>query len=171
MKKIVISLFLIACSSIANAQLKDWALGVKVGQPTGLNLRKYGDRNAFDLTVGTYGGLLGGTTDYRQGKLKGVGFAINASYLWYAPIMNERLSLYGGLGAQVTSRRYYPNEFAANNAYVKNVGIGPTANIGLEIVSKNTPYSIFFEGGLYAELLPAFLHFSPQLNAGIRYNF
>ncbi|PKK35748.1 hypothetical protein BWI96_15710 [Siphonobacter sp. SORGH_AS_0500] len=52
MKKIVISLFLIACSSMAHAQLRDWAVGVKVGQPTGLNLRKYGDRNAFDLTVG-----------------------------------------------------------------------------------------------------------------------
>ncbi len=165
------SLFLLGCTSMAHAQLRDWALGVQVGQPTGVNLRKYGDRNAFDLTLGTYGGLLGGTTDYRQGRLKGVGFAINASYLWYAPVMNERLSLYGGVGAQVTSRRYYPNEFANSNAYVKNVGIGPTAKIGLEIVPKTTPYSIFFEGGIYAELLPAFFHFSPQLNAGIRYNF
>jgi len=169
MKKILISLFFVSCTTLVHAQIKDWALGLKIGQPTGVNIRKYGDRNAFDVNIGTYGGLFGGTSDYRKGRLKGVGFAINANYLWYAPAFKERMSLYGGVGAQLTSRNYYPD--ITSDAHDRSIGIGPTVVAGVEFLSKRSPYSLFVEGGLYAELLPAFFYLSPQLNAGLRYNF
>jgi len=175
MKKNITAILLIGTlfvSTNANAQgIKNWAIGLKVGEPTGLNFRKYGNRNALDLNVGTYGGLFGSSRNYRDGLLRKIGFAANVNYLWYLPVANESFSLYGGLGGQVVSRRYYPSNLEAVNGFVRNVGLGPTAVAGLEYFARQQPFSYFAEAGMYAEILPAFLFFAPQLNAGVRYNF
>jgi hypothetical protein len=49
----------------------NWALGLKVGEPLALNIRKYfsyGDR-AFDLNIGSYGFLMGRVRNYRKDPL------------------------------------------------------------------------------------------------------
>lgn len=172
MKKLLIALVVVFTMTDASAQqIKDWALGFKLGEPTGLNFRKYGNNNAFDVNIGTYGGLFGASRNYRDGLLRKLGFSISANYLWYLPMANENVSLYGGLGGQIVSRRYYPDKFEDMNGYVRNVGIGPTAVVGAEYFVKNQPFSVFGEAGMYAEILPALLFFSPQLSFGIRYNF
>lgn len=175
MKTNTIAVFLISilfASASANAQnIKNWAVGLKVGEPTGLNFRKYGNRNALDVNVGTYGGLLGSSRNYRDGLLRKIGFSASVNYLWYLPVANEAFSLYGGLGGQIVSRRYYPSNLEAVNGFVRNVGLGPTAVAGLEYFSRQLPVSYFAETGLYAEILPAFLFFAPQFNLGVRYNF
>ena len=158
-------------TNVSAQQIKNWAVGFKVGEPTGLNFRKYGNNNALDVNIGTYGGLFGASRSYRDGLLRKLGFSISANYLWYLPVANESFSLYGGLGGQIVSRRYYPNNLEAVNGYVRNVGIGPTAVAGVEYFAKNQPFSFFGEAGMYAEILPALLFFSPQLNVGVRYNF
>lgn len=171
MKKALLSLLLLLGVTLANAQPQRWAVGFKLGEPTGVNLRKYGDRNAFDVSVGTYGGLLGMDRAYRNGSYRNVGVMLNASYLWYTPLLAERMTVYTGLGAQLNSRRYYPDRFSNVGAYTNNISIGPSATAGLEYFSARRPSSYFIEGGTYVELLPAFLFLSPQISAGIRHNF
>ena len=168
---IIAVLLLILSTNTQAQQIKNWAVGFKVGEPTGLNFRKYGTRNALDINVGTYGGLFGSSRNYRDGLLRKLGFSVSANYLWYLPVANEGASLYGGLGGQITSRRYYPNNLEAVNGFVRNVGLGPTAVVGAEFFSRKQPFSLFGEAGMYAEILPALLFFSPQLSVGVRYNF
>ncbi|GAB2789018.1 hypothetical protein GCM10027275_37440 [Rhabdobacter roseus] len=171
MKKciVIVSLLLFVGSSLAQAQIQSWAAGFKLGEPTGVNLRKYGDRNALDITVGTYGMLLGNYRDYRSGNYRTMGLMLNGSYLWYAPLFRERMSAYAGVGLQVNSRRYYPNRF--DNLHVKNISLGPSGTVGLEYFSPYKSTSFFLEGGAYVEFLPGFFFTSPQLSIGIRTNF
>jgi hypothetical protein len=153
----------------AQAQVKDWAIGFQVGGPTGIHLRKYGDRNAFDLTFGTYGNLFGKNQNYRKGEYRAPGMMLNASYLWYVPLANDRFSAYAGLGAQINSRRYYPDVESKVN--IKTISVGPTAKGGFEYFLRNRPLSLFAEATVYAELLPAVFYIDPSLSAGIRTNF
>ncbi|GAB3166019.1 hypothetical protein [Telluribacter humicola] len=170
-KQVFTIILLLSVVTLASAQTQRWAIGFKLGEPTGLNLRKYGDRNALDITVGTYGGILGMDRSYRNGSYRNAGVMLNASYLWYAPLLAERMTVYTGVGAQLNSRRYYPDRFSNVGAYTNNISIGPSATAGLEYFSARSASSYFVEGGTYVELLPAFLFLSPQISAGIRHNF
>lgn len=171
MKKQLLTILLLLGVTVASAQTQQWAIGFKLGEPTGVNLRKYGDNNALDVTIGTYGGLLGMDRLYRNGTYRNVGVMLNATYLWYTPLLSERLTAYTGVGAQLNSRRYYPDKFSSVDAYTNNISIGPSAMAGLEYFSPRGSSSYFIEGGSYVELLPAFLFVSPQISAGIRHNF
>ncbi|HEV7350110.1 hypothetical protein [Telluribacter sp.] len=171
MKKSLFTILILFVITVANAQTQRWAVGFKLGEPTGVNLRKYGNSNALDLTVGTYGALLGMDRLYRNGTYRNVGIMLNATYLWYTPLLSERMIAYAGAGAQLNTRRYYPDQFSRVGAYTNNISIGPSATAGLEYFSRRTSSSYFLEGGSYVELLPAFLFVSPQVSAGIRHNF
>jgi hypothetical protein len=170
MKKTVFVLACLLGSGSAFAQTKDWAFGFRFGEPTGIGIRKYGDRNAFDLSLGTYGGLTGSRRAYRQGEYRNVGFSVNGSYLWYVPFLNQRMTAYGGLGAQVNSRRYYRPDGAGVTS-ARAVSVGPTATVGTEYFAARAPFSVFAEGGAYLELVPSVFYLSPQFNVGIRFNF
>ena len=169
MKRFFLLFALIFCFSIAQAQPEKWALGVKVGEPTGFNLRKYGDKNALDITVGTYSSLLK-KKDYRSGEYSSIGFMLNGSYLWFVPMFNDRMIAYGGVGVQINSRRYYPNP-NIKEVHTSNISTGPSFTGGLEFFFSQKPTSFFVEGGGFIELLPKVFYFSPNLNIGLRHNF
>lgn len=170
MKKLIITTLSLFLTISASAQTKDWAMSFRFGEPTGLGIRKYGDRNLLDVSIGTYGGIFGGRRNYRQGEYRRVGVALNASYLWYTSFLNERMTAYAGVGAQLNSRRYYRIQDGIDRSN-RNVSIGPTGTIGMEYFGRNAPFSMFVEGGAYLEILPAVFYASPQLNVGVRYNF
>ena len=169
MKKFTSIFAFIFAFSIAQAQPEKWALGFKLGEPVGVVLRKYGDRNALDVTVGTYTGLLKSKKVYREGKYSDIGFMLNGTYLWFVPMFNERMIAYGGVGVQINSRKYYPD--VNSKVHTNNISTGPSFTGGVEFFFAQKPTSFFIEGGGFIELLPKVFYFNPNLSLGLRHNF
>ena len=175
MKRFALTLFGILSISIANAQYDNFAVGFKLGEPTGVNIRKYFNNiNALDLTVGTYGGILGNNRDYRQGKYKNVGLAIQVHYLWHTPLFNsETLHLYYGFGGQVNTRKYYADNrqhLPAPGNSEKALSLGGSLLGGFEYFMPDGRLSIFLEGGTYVEVMQRPFFLSPNVSGGIRLN-
>ncbi len=169
MKRYLTILLFLSTVGGVSAQTDNWAAGFKVGEPIGLNIRKYGDRNALDVTLGTYGGILKSNADYRKGEYRGIGFMLNATYLWYTPLFNESMIAYAGIGGQINKRRYYRNP--ETREHTSPISLGPSGSAGLEYFLPDKPLSVFVEAGFYMELLPGIGYTSPQFNIGIRHNF
>ena len=159
----------------AQAQYNNWSVGFRIGEPSGVNIRKYfGSNHAFDLNIGTYGGIYGTKRSYRAGDYKSVGLTIQGHYLWHAALTkSESIRGYYGFGGQINNRRYYPDYLAGQPIdYVKsNLSLGGSGIAGLEYFPTGKPYSFFLETGVYVELFqaPFFLNLSTGL--GLRYNF
>jgi len=172
MKKYFFGLVLFFFAFETQAQTQKWAIGFEVGEPVALSLRKYGDRNALDVSIGTYTGLFKSRDTYKNSndKLGGVGVAFNATYLWYAPLFNERMIAYIGPGVQINSRRYFPDR-NVKSVYTSNISTGPSLTGGLEFFFSSKPTSFFVEGGGYIELIPKIFYFNPNLSVGLRHNF
>lgn len=169
---IAVLLAFVALPKQALAQYNNWAFGFRIGEPSGVNIRKYfGEKHAFDVNVGTYGGLYGNNRAYRSGYYKTVGLSVQGHFLWHDRLFgNDNIRGYYGFGGQINSRRYYPDRFAATNDYESAIALGGSAVAGLEYFVPNKQYSIFAELGLYAEVLPAPLFFSLSSGIGIRFN-
>ncbi len=157
--------------TIASAQYNNWAVGVRIGEPSGLNVRKYfGTNHAFDLNIGTYGGLYGTKRGYRSGDYKSVGLTIQGHFLWHTALTkSESIRAYYGFGGQINNRRYYPPRL--NGEYENALSLGGSGVAGLEVFPVGKPYSIFLESGLYVELLQAPFFLSLNTGLGLRYNF
>ena len=172
---LLLSMLFMGCLALpqrAQAQYNNWAFGLRLGEPSGIMIRKYfGENRAFDLNMGTYGGLYGNVRDYRSGRYKSVGFTVQGHYLWHNRVLgNDNLRGYYGFGGQINSRRYYPDQFSATDAYVSTISLGGSAVAGLEYFVPDKPYSFFLEGGVYAEVIPAPLFLNLSTGLGIRYN-
>ncbi|WP_345027068.1 hypothetical protein [Ravibacter arvi] len=175
MKKLIFTLIGFLSISLAHAQYDNFAVGFKLGEPTGINIRKYFNNiNALDLTVGTYGGIIGNNRDYRSGKYKNVGLAVQVHYLWHTPLFNsENLHLYYGFGGQINSRKYYADNRAhlpSPGNYEKSLSIGGSLLGGFEYFLPDGRLSIFAEGGTYIEVLQRPFFLSPNVSAGLRIN-
>jgi len=155
----------------ARAQYNNWSVGFRLGEPAGINIRKYfGSNHAFDLNVGTYGGLYGNRRKYRDGLYRSVGLSIQGHYLWHKALTSsESLRGYYGFGGQANTRRYYANRL--NGQYESALSLGGSGIGGLELFPANKPYSFFLETGLYVELLQAPFFLNVNSGLGIRYNF
>lgn len=165
---LTISLFLLSIPSFS--QVQNWAVGLEILEPNAISLRKYGDRNALDLSFGTYTGLFKKNKGYRNGEYSSIGMMFNATYLWYLPMLNEKMNAYGGIGAQINSRKYYADP-SNKKVSEKTISTGPSVTIGLEFFFTNKPTSFFIEGGGYTEILPKLFYFNPNLSLGLRHNF
>ncbi|ARK12141.1 hypothetical protein [Fibrivirga algicola] len=163
---------LVAMPRQAAAQYNNWAFGFRLGEPSGVNVRKYfGENHAFDLNIGTYGGLYGNNRSYRSGYYKTIGLSVQGHYLWHDRLFGkDNIRGYYGFGGQINSRRYYPDRFAATNDYETGIALGGSGVAGLEYFVPNKQYSFFLETGLYAEVLPAPLFLSLSSGVGIRFN-
>ena len=172
MKKSILLSFLILSVFSSFAQPQKWAVGFEVGEPIGVSLRKYGDRNALDISVGTYVGFFKNKENYKVSNddMGNIGIMFNATYLWYVPFFNDRMIAYAGPGLQVNSRRYYPDR-NVKSVHTTNISTGPSGTAGLEFFFAQKPASFFIEGGGYLELIPKFFYFNPMLSLGLRHNF
>ena len=176
MKKLVFATALVLMGWLtglnrAQAQYTNWAVGFRIGEPAGVNIRKYfGTNHAFDLNVGTYGGLYGNYRKYRQGNYKNVGLAVQGHYIWHTSLTkSESIRAYYGLGGQVNTRRYYPPRL--NGEYENALSLGGSGIGGLEVFPAGKPFSFFLETGLYVELLQAPFFLNLNSGLGLRYNF
>lgn len=157
---------------MAHAQYDNWAVGFKLGEPTGVNIRKYFNNiQAIDVTIGTYGGVLGNDRKYRgsDGRYKNAGVSLQIHYLWHTPLFNsEAVHVYYGIGGQVNNRRSYPDRLAGQ--YEKTLTLGGSALGGFEYYIPDNRISVFLEGGTYVELLRRPFFLSPNISAGLRFN-
>jgi len=179
MKKIVLVGLLTACLSTVYGQTKNWAGGVRFGEPFGLSVKKYiGESNAFDLTIGSWGSFYGGRRPYRD-VYRSSGLAIMGNYLWQ-PSLDflgvEGLDWYYGFGGQLGTSRYYKRFYDVNGRLVEDrqrgsVNLGVTGMVGTEWFIPSTQFSVFLDLALYLEVVPQ--PFWPNLQGGIggRYNF
>lgn len=159
----------------AQAQYNNWAVGFRIGEPSGVNIRKYfGTNHAFDLNIGTYGGIYGTKRSYRSGDYKSVGLTIQGHFLWHTALTkSESVRAYYGFGGQINNRRYYPDYLAGQSVdYVKsNLSLGGSGIGGLEFFPVGKPYSFFLETGAYVELFQAPFFLNLNTGLGLRYNF
>jgi hypothetical protein len=172
MKKYTFLLFFFINVGSAFAQEDNFAVGFRIGEPLGINIRKYfnGDK-AFDLNVGTYGFLYNKVIPYNKGEYKSAGLMIQAILSKHHALFNrENIRGYYGVGGQINSRKYYPDKYKAQDVIVNSLAIGTTGIVGLEVFLSNQKLSIFTEGGLYIELMPSPLFYNPQASGGVRLN-
>jgi hypothetical protein len=156
------------------AQFNNWAVGFQLGEPSGVNARKYfGQNKALDLSIGTYGLFYGRKRSYRNGDYKSTGISARVNYLWHTALFkNENLHGYYGFGGQVNSRRYwFVPQNQTTEVYDRQISLGATGLAGGEYFLSNNRLSIFLETGLYVELIPALFYLHPQISAGVRMNF
>lgn len=173
MKKLFLSTLLAVVvfstlSTTAIAQYNNWSIGFRLGEPSGINVRKYfGTNHAFDLNIGTYGGLYGTQRNYRNGEYRTVGLSIQGHYLWHAALTkSESIRGYYGFGGQINTRKFY------NAGGVQSqLSLGGSGIAGLEFFPVGKPYSFFLETGAYVELLQSPFFLSLNTGLGLRYNF
>ncbi|MBD2701520.1 hypothetical protein IC229_12790 [Spirosoma sp. BT702] len=176
MKKMYIAVFgailgLLLTSDVALAQYNNWSVGFRIGEPAGANIRKYfGGNHAFDLNIGTYGGIYGTHRSYGSGVYKSVGLTLQGHYIWHLALTkSESVRVYYGFGGQVNNRRFYPPRL--NGEYENALSIGASGIGGVEVFPASKPYSFFLEAGGYLELLQAPFFMNLNTGLGLRYNF
>lgn len=180
MKKQLVSTFLFLMTSATAFSQYDynWALGLRVGEPLGVNVRKYfafGER-AFDVNIGTYGFLYGRERSYgrgqNSGQYKSAGLMIQGIYSWiWSPGRGDLLHLSYGFGGQINNRDHYlDNLIGVREDKVKKLSLGPAVVGGLEVNLPNNDLAIFLDGGGYLEALPTPFFGNWQISGGVRLN-
>ncbi|MBL4753272.1 MAG: hypothetical protein JKY52_06715 [Flavobacteriales bacterium] len=152
LKGILFLLFILSAEIVfAQDADKDFSLGLRAGDPTGLTLKKYLGTNALELTIGS---LLG------DGDL-----SIFVHYLFHNPITSigdnndiTGLDWYYGLGGQIKS---------FNGA----VDLGGDGVLGLEYTFSEIPITVFLDAILYVEIIDNPLNIDLDAGIGARYNF
>lgn len=135
------------------AQDKEWGLGLRIGNPTGITAKKYlGAGNALEVALGT---------NYNND-----GFELLAHYLFHFPVNGAPgLDWYYGFGGQLQSHDRGDRD--GDN----NVELGGDGVIGLEYTLANAPVSIFLDGILFLEIIDDPFDLDLDVGIGVRYNF
>ena len=153
------------------AQDRNWAVGLKIGEPLGLNVRKYfkdGDR-AFDFNVGSFGFLYGRDRMYRKEQIYDASGIMFQGIMHYNRLLgkNDRVNVYYGYGAQVNSRE---RPITDSREKFRVVSFGPAINAGIEFALPENDLSVFLDAGGYGEIAPKPFFFAANLNLGLRLN-
>jgi hypothetical protein len=192
MKKTILSLVLLLSLFVtAQAQRRssgssrNWAVGLRLGDPAGLNVRKYLGNNAIEVNLGSTGTFYGREANYTYrgyGGYRASGIALGVNYIGQKSISSvEGLEWYWGLGGQLSSRRFYYHynddfykKYGYNYTYgyyENRVSLGANALVGLEWTIPSTPISLFTDLGLHLEIAPSPFWYYLPLGIGGRFNF
>jgi hypothetical protein len=169
-----------------------WAAGIRLGDPTGLTVKKYLHKNrAFDINFGRtshwgnnyknhfYNYDKFKNYDY-QGYNRGSALSFQFHYLYNKNISGaEGLQWYLGFGPQLRYRSYTysyrykygpgAGDWAFGQEKVSDLGLDGV--VGLEYKFNNTPLSIYGEFGLFMEVFDQPFLFRGQGGLGIRFHF
>ena len=190
MIKIAMLAMLLTITSLSYSQ--DWGIGVKLGDPNGLSIKKYNKKTAFELIVGTsnYWGNNRYYNNYykHDNRFKDNGWeyvsydqrstpiAIQFRYLIHNNISGlDGLQWYYGIGGQFRHQRFrykYKDQFG-DTYYdqATDFGIGPDGILGLEYTFKEVPISVGADVNLYMEIIDQPFLFLFQGGLAIRYRF
>jgi hypothetical protein len=172
---------------------KNFGVGVKLGDPLGLSLKKYNGNKAFELIIGRsyyYGGADYYGYYYKHDKRFKNGYvyggydtrstpiAIQLHYLIHKDISSvDGLQWYYGVGGQLRYATFKYRYWDVNTSYnvqyarVTDFGIGPDGVLGLEYTFNDVPISLALDLDLYMEIIDRPFMFLLQGGLGVRYNF
>ncbi len=176
MKKFILAFAVITIAAISETYAQNynnWAIGVKVGEPIGINVRRYFDSGTknFDLNFGTFGLLWGGTRSYSNEPYYAghAGTMLQGIFHWNKQLgSSEKFQVYYGFGGQINSRKTVPK--VSNNIPEKHISLGGVANGGLEYSLPDNDLSIFADFGLYVQIAPKPLFMAIPASLGLRLN-
>jgi hypothetical protein len=169
-------LFLIHCflffATFAMAQKKDWGIGFRLGEPTGISIKKYFKKDALELNFGrAYWGRWGNKY-YGYDDYNGNAFALQLHYVIQRQIKSVKgLDWYLALGGQFVSHsykyKYSKNEWREYN----DTDLGADFLVGLEYNFTETPLAIAAETGFFLELVDDPFYLRGIGGLAFRYNF
>ncbi|MCG8320890.1 MAG: hypothetical protein MI921_15415 [Cytophagales bacterium] len=135
------------------AQDKEWGLGLRIGNPTGITAKKYlGTGNALEVALGT---------NFNNG-----GFELLAHYLFHFPVSGAPgLDWYYGFGGQLQSHD------RGDRDWDNDMELGADGVIGLEYIFADAPVAIFLDGMLFLEIIDDPFDFDLDASIGVRYVF
>jgi hypothetical protein len=168
-KALLMALMLFGMVQLSQAQKKDWAVGLRLGEPTGLNIKKYlsGGNNALEFNIGRHGWGYSNGRKYWKGEFRN-SLVLGVNYLWHKGAgSTQGLDFYFGFGGQFSSRRYWDEDI---NREESALGVGVTGVFGLEYFISGAPVSIFLDFGPYIELTPAAGWAWIDAALGVRFN-
>lgn len=163
---------LVSFGSVFAQYENNWAVGLKIGEPLGLNIRKYfsyGDR-VFDVNIGSYGFLYGRERNYRKDQIYNeAGVMVQGIYQFHRSLgKSDKLHAYYGFGGQINSRNRAP-KLGERDAF-RVISLGPAINSGLEFSIPENDMAVFIDAGGYLEIAPKPFFLAPNINIGLRIN-
>ncbi|MBW8049170.1 MAG: hypothetical protein FVQ77_02290 [Cytophagales bacterium] len=192
MRTILLLFFVLISSVCTYAQQYQWGIGIRLGDPTGITVKKYiSEGNAFELNIGSTGfwdfnrtkkcGFKASYDDYEfLGHDRSSVLAIQFHYLFHNNISGIDVGIlqwYFGFGAQVRffgvcNYRYKPFDGSPwIHDQVSEIDIGGDGVIGAEYTFEGVPISVFLDLCLFLEIVDNPFLFFGQGGLGARYNF
>ncbi len=186
--------------SIPSVYSQDWGVGLRLGDPTGITVKKYMGGNALELSVGRTHWFYGhgyydrrfnkwyesnkfGYKDFNYiGYRASVPLGLQVHYLFQKGIASaEGLDWYVGFGGQFRFQTYTydyrykvegdPDWYYSTGGRVTDFDLGVDGVIGLEYNFSEVPISLFIDATLFVELIDDPFLFWFQSGLGIRYRF
>jgi hypothetical protein len=164
-----------------------WGIGLKLGDPTGLTVKKYMENRALELIAGYpyyYNSYYGNRFKHDK-RYKNYIFgnpykhsnraSFQVRYLIHKDLSDFRgLRWYAGIGGQLrTISYYYDYSDQDGNLYTErttSANLGVDGIIGMEYTFEDLPLSVFADINLYIELIKLPFYMEGQGGIGIRYN-
>jgi len=199
MRNILPNLILLG-ALLPTSTFAQWGVGFRLGDPSGISVKKYWSGHAFEASLGrTHLFRNGGyyrdrydtwyadqrfnyTAHEFQGYRATPALGLQLHYLIQKDLRNAGdLDWYYGFGGQVRSQQYFydyrykpgpGNDWVVvRDERVTNIDLGVDGVVGLEYNFNNAPVSIFTDLTLFMELLDDPFVFRPQLGLGARFRF
>lgn len=179
---------------------QNWGLGFRLGDPSGLTVKKYNGDRAWEFNIGRthlfnrnsyyhdrydrwyadqhFNHKAHELINYRYSRALG----IQLHRLYHEDVKNATgLRWYYGFGGQLRFQQYRydyrykvdngPDWIVVSDQRDTEVDLGLDGVLGLEYKFKNAPVNIFTDGTLFMELLDAPFWFRGQFGIGARYLF
>jgi hypothetical protein len=190
----------IILSLAPGAMAQDWGVGILLGDPSGLSVKKYNGEHAWEFSLGRthlfsnsryYNNSYNNWYNhqdfgYRDHELLNyrstVPIGLQVHYLIHRQIKDAGgLSWYYGVGAQLRVQRLEydyrykveggPDWVVVNNTSVTETDLGLDGVIGLEYRFADAPVALFVDATLFMELFNDPFVFDGQGGLGVRYTF
>ena len=196
MHKLLLVLLLLPLTTLG----QNWGIGFRLGDPSGLSVKKYDGNHAWELNVGRshlfdrhdryydrydrwyadqhFNYKAHELVNYSYGRALG----IQLHYLVQKDVKNATgLGWYYGFGGQLRFQQYRydyryklengPDWIVVSDQRVAETDLGLDGVIGLEYKFQNAPLNLFVDGTLFMELIDDPFFFQPQFGIGARYVF
>ena len=177
---------------------RNWGIGIRGGDPSGLTVKKYNDNTAWEFNIGrtAYWGRFSyydafysyrAYEGYRLVEIRDYhvyrALGIQLRHLWQKDLNIDGLSglqWYYGLGGQIKTlsvgyRYKYEDQWGKkyDNIYTTAnfINLGVDGILGLEYTFEEIPISVFTDVNLFLEIFRNTFNYHPQGGLGIRYNF
>jgi hypothetical protein len=188
-KKFLLLITILSCTLSFSQNI---GVGVKLGVPMGISLKKHFDDKALEFIIGRAYYWNNFDYDYKfyhDNRFKNKGYVFVKSYERSKPVAMQLhylihkdvssldgLKWYAGFGGQFRFSSYYYDYWDDNGRFIKeeritDIGIGPDGVFGLEYTFDDVPISLALDAVLYIEIVDHPFLFLGQGGLAARYNF